>query len=445
MQLVLIGISHHSAPVALRERLAFGPADLRRLLTDPPTRRLADAAGVAEFALLSTCNRTELYAAARDAGHRVPAEPRALLAFLAGIGGGELDAETLRAHAYTRIGTDAVRHLCRVAAGLDSMVLGESEIQGQVSHARDLAEQEGTLGPLLREALRTAVRVGRRARTETGICRWPASVSSEAVRLLADVGGPLDRQAVLIVGTGKMSRLTGEVLRSHGVRRLTVVSRTTRHAEALASSWGATALPWHELAAAIRAADAVICSTGAPHAVVSEELVRSAIGADGDGRRRVFVDIAVPRDVEAAVARLPGIELYDMDGLQGRLDGNLELRRREVPAVTRIIEEEVTRFEEWRNAAALRPLLGQMRAWSEAIRRREVDRALRRLGDVAPEVHAQIEALSESLVNKLLHEPTRRLRAASDSEQALTLTRVTRELFGLDERTEEPPAGESVA
>jgi glutamyl-tRNA reductase len=229
------------------------------------------------------------------------------------------------------------------------------------------------------------------------------------------------------------------------VRRLTVVSRTTQHAEALATSWGAAALPWHELAAAIRAADAVICSTGAPHAVVSEELVWSVVGANGDGRRRVFVDIAVPRDVEAAVARLPGIELYDMDALQGRIDGNLEFRRREVPAVTRIIEEEVARFEEWRNGAALRPLFVQMRARSEAIRRREVDRALRHLGDVSPGVRAQIEALSESLVNKLLHEPTRRLRAARDPERALTLTRVTRELFGLDELSEEPPAGEGVA
>jgi glutamyl-tRNA reductase len=443
MPLVLIGISHHSAPVALRERLVFGPEEQRRLLTDPATRQRADVAGVTEFALLSTCNRTELWAAGRDGCHRFLKEPRGLLEFLAGLS--SLDVETLRAHTYTRIGADAVRHLCRVAAGIESMVLGESEILGQVSHAHELAARVGTLGPLLQEALHTAVRAGRRARTETGICRRPSSVSSEAVRLLAEVGGPLDGQAVLIVGTGKMGRLAGEVLRSHRVRRLTVVSRTTQHAKALATSWGATALPWHELAGAIRAADAVICSTGAPHAVVSEELVRSAIGADGDGRRRVFMDIAVPRDVEAAVAALPGIELYDMDALQGRLDGNLELRRQEVPAVTRIIEEEVARFEEWRNAATLRPLLVQMRARSEAIRRREVDRAIRHLGDVSPEVRAQIEALSESLVSKLLHEPTRRLRAASDPERARTLTRVTRELFGLDELSEEPPAGESVA
>lgn len=443
MSLALVGISHHTTPVALRERLAVGSKELGRLWTDAAARRLTDAAGLAELVLLVTCNRTELYAAAADVHHRFGEPPGELFELLAGMGG--LGVDALRRHVYTRTGTDAVRHLCRVAAGVDSMVLGESEILGQVGQAREHAAAQDVIGPLLEEAFNTAVRAGRRARTETGISRWPASVSTEAVRLLSELRGSLEGLAVLIVGTGKMGRLAGEALRSNGVRRLTVVSRTTRHAEALAADWDASALPWHELSGAIRAADAVICSTGAPHAVITEELVRSAIGAAGDGRRRTFVDIAVPRDVETAVGALPGVEVHDMDALQGRLDGNLELRRRELPAVARIIEEEVARFEDWRRGAAVRPLLVQMRARSEAIRRREVDRALRRLGDVSPKVRAQIEAFSESLVNKLLHEPTRRLRAASDPEQARAFSQVTRELFGLDDPGQEPRAGGSAA
>ncbi len=429
MPLALVGINHRTAPLALRERLALSVGEQRALLENPSARAVARHAGLAELVLLSTCNRTELYAAADHADHRVAEVPRGMLELLAGAGG--LEPEALLPHTYMHAGMDALRHLCTVAAGLDSMVLGESEVLGQVSQAHEAAARVGSIGPLLEEAFRSAVRAGRRARTETGICRRPASVSSEAVRLLADVAGELQHLRVLIVGTGKMGRLAGEALRAHGARRLRVVSRTSEHAAALAGQWGVDALPWHDLAGAIATADAVICSTGAPHAVITRELVERARRTLPAARRQIFVDIAVPRDVEPMVAGLDGVEVYDLDALQERLNGNLELRRREVPAVQAIVEEELRRFEEWRHAAALRPLLTEMHARGEAIRRREVERMLRRMGQVPPELQEQLEAFSRSLVTKLLHEPTRRLRQTVNPEEVQTYTSITRELFGL--------------
>lgn len=431
MPLAVVGINHHTAPLSLRERLALTDSQQGDLLNGPLGDTLRRHAGLAEFVFLSTCNRTELYTAAPRIDRPIGEAPRGLLDMLAQHGG--LEPAELAPHGYTHVGGDALRHLCRVASGLDSMVLGESEILGQVGHALEMAKQLGTVGPIIEEAFHTAVRAGRRARTETGICHHPASVSTEAVRLLADVAGPLDQLTVLIVGTGKMGRLAGEALRAYRVRHLRVISRTAEHAAEVARAWGADALAWHELSDAIGDADAIISSTGAPHAVLTRELIERARMNGNGARRRVFVDIAVPRDVEREVAELPNTEVYDLDALQARLEGNLELRRREVPAVERIIEEELRHFDDWRRGAVLRPLLAEMHARGEAIRERELAKMLRRLGDdVSPELKDQLEAFSRSLVNKLLHEPTRRLRETSDPERARTYTHLTRELFGLD-------------
>jgi glutamyl-tRNA reductase len=410
MPLACTGINHRTASVSLRERLALGPVAQRRVLH----ASRAPGTPFGELAILSTCNRTEVYAAPLETTD-------ALLELLSGIAG--VPAAALQPHTYQETGVDAVRRLCRVAAGLDSMVLGESEIQGQVAAAFRTAEDAGTAGPVLTAAFRAATQAGRRARAETGIGHLPTSVSSEAIRLLRDVAGPLDRLSVLLVGTGKMGRLAGQSLR-RATARLTVISRTAAHAQELARHCDAAALGWHELPDAVARADAIICSTGAPHAVVSRDLVRGAI-ASGPARRRIFVDIAVPRDVEPEVRDLPGCELYDLDALQQRLAGNLEVRRQEVPAVLAIVEQEVERFDAWARQQTIRPLLLEIRARGEAIRQREVARALRRLGPASPELAALLDEFSKSLVNKLLHEPTRRLPTVDDPD-------IARALFGLD-------------
>lgn len=428
MPIVCVGVDHRTAPVAVRERLSFAEHEHRDVLSAGGLAVRFRPAGLTEFALLSTCNRTELYAAAGDASHRFPEVPPALALALAELRGA--DPAELRDHLYAHAGPAAVHHLCRVASGLDSMILGESEILGQVSRAHEAAAAAGAAGIVLQAAFQTAVRAGRRARCETSISRHSASVGSEAVRVLKESGCDLASARVLVVGTGEMGRLAGRALRAQGAGGLSVVSRTSAHAELLAAALGATALAWHALEAAIREADVVVSVTGAPHAVITTELVRAArLGAGARPLR--FVDLAVPRDVEPAVRHLPGVTVYDLDDVQARLDGHLEDRRREIPEVERIVAEELARFEDWCRGEVLRPLLAEMRMRSEAIRREEVERASRRLGDVPDHVREQFEAFSRTLVGKLLHEPTRRLRDEPDPERREAFARVTRHLLGM--------------
>jgi glutamyl-tRNA reductase len=427
MPVVCVGIAHHSAPVALREQLAVGAADQHDFL-HAVAGPAADA-GFGEVAILSTCNRTELYAASADITDRQPEIP-AVLRRLMGARR-PLDADLLDLHLTPRSGPDAVRHLCRVAAGLESMVIGESEVLGQVTAAHETAQRAGVLGPVLGAAFRAAVRAGRRARTETGIARSPASVSTEAVRQLEAIRGELRTARIVIVGTGQAGERAGEALLKRGATDLRVVSRTVEHAEVLARAWEAVPLPWHALEAAIRDADVVVSCTGAPHAVITHELVASALAGRPAARALLIADIAVPRDVEASVRTLPLVTVLDLDDLQRRVEGNLESRRREVPQVEAIVEEEVERFEEWRHGEELRPLLSAMHTHAEAIRRHEVERALRRLGRVAPEIEEQVDALTRALVSKLMHGPTQRLRDETDPLRSDRFARAAVELFGL--------------
>ena len=429
MPIVCVGINYLTAPVALREQLSFGPGEQASLLRGPLLLEAGAPAGLREFVLLSTCNRTELYAAAPDVSQHFTTVPVELADPLARAHG--LSSSEFASHLYAHTSIDAVRHLCRVASGLDSMVLGESEVLGQVADAYELARREGTAGRVLGAAFHTAIRAGRRARTETGICRCPMSVSSESIRALRETGWEPDGSRVLIVGTGKMSRLAGEVLRAHGVRDLRVIGRTAARAESVARGLDARPLAWHLLEDTLRDVDVVFCATSAPHAVVRRERVVAARAGVAAVQPLRFIDIAVPRDVEPAVRDLPGVTVFDLDDLQRRLARNLDGRRREIPAVEAVVDEELRYFEEWRHGAELRPLLAAMHQQSEAIRQREVARALRRLKEHSPEIEEQLHAFSRSLVNKLLHEPTRRLREETDPNRSDTYVRVTRDLFGL--------------
>lgn len=430
MPIVCIGINYRTAPVALREQLSFSPGEQADLLRGPRLRAAGADAGLGEFVLLSTCNRTELYAAAADVARHLTTAPAGLAEALAAARG--LPAGAFAAHLYGHASTDAVRHLCRVASGLDSMVLGESEVLGQVADAFELARREGAAGRVLGAVFHTAIRAGRRARTETGICRCPMSVSSESVRALRDSGWEPAGSRVLVVGTGKMSRLAGEVLRGHGVHDLRIIGRTAARAEAVARALDATPLAWHRFESVLPEVDVVFCATSAPHAVVTRERVAAARTGVAAGRPLRFIDIAVPRDVEPAVRDLPGVTVFDLDDLQRRLTRNLDSRRREVPAVDALVEEELRHFEDWRHGAELRPLLAAMHQQSEEIRQREVARALRRLKGCTPEMEEHFHAFSRSLVNKLLHAPTRRLRDETDPNRCDVYVRATRDLFGLD-------------
>ncbi|HSB54190.1 MAG TPA: glutamyl-tRNA reductase [Gemmatimonadales bacterium] len=427
MPIACVGLSHHTASLAVRERLAFSRESVSSALArvrEPGLR----AIGIAELSLVSTCNRTELYAAAADPSFRFSRAPELLSHLLLSAGGPGL--EEVRPCLYQHASTEAVRHLCRVASGLDSMILGEAEVLGQVAAAHQTAVQAGTAGPILEAAFLAAVRAGRRARSETGICRNPVSIASEGVRLASEVAPPGAR--ILILGTGEMGRILGRVVGSRGFTRVEVIGRTAESVAAVAAGIAATARPWHELHDAVRDADLVLTCTAAPHPVITRELVQSAVAGRQTDRTLTLIDLAVPRDVEPEVASFPGVRVYNIDALQPRLNGNLAGRRQEVPQVEAIVEEEVTLFQAWRHGAGLRPVLAAMHLRGEEIRRKETDRALRRMGCADPQVQRQVEALSRAIVAKLLHHPSARLRMETDPMRSRLYVGAVRDLFGLD-------------
>jgi glutamyl-tRNA reductase len=337
-RIVCVGVNFRTAPVEYREKLGSDlPALCKRVCTRAHAVSNGDGEAIRELAWLSTCNRVELYAVVGENGGTAPLV--AILAEAAGLNPGDVAL-----HTYRHCGYDAVRHLCRVASGLDSMVLGEPQILGQVAQALTEARASRTAGPVLNRVFRRAVTTGRRARTETSIGRNPASMSSVAVALAGSVVGTLRERRVLVIGLGEMGSVTVKALRSRQVIEIAVANRTRARAEQVSARWGYRAYPMDELAAALEWADVVISSTSCPHPIVDGEIVRDVV-ARRDGRALVFVDIAVPRDIDPAVREHPGVHLFDADDLSGNLDDGLAARRNEIPKVEGIVAEEIARLE----------------------------------------------------------------------------------------------------
>jgi glutamyl-tRNA reductase len=422
-RVAVLGLSHRTAPVAQREKAALDADGVRSLL-----RRLMLDPLVDEAAAVSTCNRTEVYVASDDAEYAHDAAARALVA-CSRIGPAELAC----AH-YSLYDDAAAGHLFRLAGGLDSMVLGESEVQGQVRAAAALAEEEGALGPLLGGLFRRALAAGGRVRRETGIADGPMSVSSVAVDTARRALPDLASRRVLVVGAGRMAESTARALRRQGAGELVVANRTLSAARALATCVGGRAVELSALAEELLRADIVVCSTDAPHPIVRATDVAAALIPRPE-RPLVLIDLAVPRDVEPEVASLRGVVLYDIDDLDRVMERNLEGRRRELARAEHIVADEVARFRAWRNGLAVAPTVEALYSRAEELRRAELARAARGLD---PERRAALDSFSRSLVTKLLHEPALRLREAGSLRQAETL----RELFGLD--SAQQPAGEVV-
>lgn len=432
MMILCLGLSHHTAPVELRERLGFTHETLKAALALFSCGQDAQPEQVSELVILSTCNRLELYACVRarvSPGTAEDSEPfRTLVDFLVETRG--VPAVEFEPHLYRHVGTTVVRHLCRVAAGLDSMILGEPQILGQVTDAYEVALSRHAIGPVLSALFRTAIRAGKRARSETAISRNPASISSVAIRLVEQSVGPLAGRRVLVIGSGEMGELAVEALRARGVRHIAVVNRTHQRAAELAQQWGGQAFNFERLAEAIRQADIVIASTGAPHTLVGPALVREVMSSRS-GQPLVFIDIAVPRDVDEAVREIPGVRVFDIDDLQSWVEGSIAERQNEIPRVEAIMAQEVMTFEAWLRGVEVMPVIADLRQKAEAIRRRELDRTLHYLPDLDPQMREHIQHLSHSLVNKLLHEPTLRLRAEANNGHAAEYAEAVRYLFGL--------------
>lgn len=417
MHIIVTGISYRSAPLAVRERLALGPEAIQRVLAS------ASAAGFAEAVVVATCGRTEIYAASREdrpEGGELPG----LLAEAAGE-----PLSTFEAYLETRHDAEAVRHLVRVAAGLDSLVLGESEILGQIGDALEAAEAAGTVGMLLIKVFHAAIKAGRRARAETKIADGASSVPAVAVHVTTRALGSLENRAVLVLGAGAMASKAVRALVRRGAGPVTVINRTVERAERLADRYAARAAGLERLADALREADICITSTGAQQPIVTAADVRAGERAE---RPLVIVDMAVPRDVEPAARTLPGVTYFDLDDLAAKAEESISDRRAQVPKVDAIVADETERALGWLTTASVLPTIASLRSRAEAIRAAELERALRKLPHLSPAERKALEAFSRSLVKKLLHDPTVSLKAEAGSPGAAELASAARRLFALE-------------
>jgi glutamyl-tRNA reductase len=417
-----VGISHRTAPLALRERLALTPTTIAAILSRFGCGQGERPTGVSELVILSTCNRLELYAAAGDGG------AQSLFDIVAETTG--VDAAELGAAVYTLTGADAVRHLCRTAAGLDSMILGEPQILGQIGQAYSTALSQRAAGHMLSTLFRGAMRAGRRARVETAINRNPATVSSVAVKLVSETVPDLRTARVLVVGAGEVAELTLAALHHRGARDVCVVSRTREHAERLSARFATRSVAFDLLHIALASADVVITSTSAPHHVITRRMLADAMSARAH-RPMILVDIAVPRDVDPTVADLPGVRCVDLDDLQRHVSDNLLERELEVPRAESILEEEAAECIRALQQLGVQPLIADLRAHTESVRRDALARASRHFAHLSDADRAKVDAFSESLINRLLHEPMVRLRAEARKGQAAGYALAVRELFGL--------------
>jgi glutamyl-tRNA reductase len=420
--LVVVGVNHERAPVEVRERLAIPDARLAAALAG-----LLAETGLGEALLLATCNRVEVWGVGRAA------EATGAVAGWLAVQGGTAPA-ALAGLTYEHRGTAAVAHMAAVAAGLDSMVLGEPQILGQVKAAHAAATAAGAVGTVLGDAVTQALRIARRVRTETEIGRGAVSVSYAAVELARKIYGDLRDRSVVLLGAGEMGGLAARHLADVGVSHLLIVSRTVERAEAIARETGGKAAPFEEFPRHAAGADILICAATAPDVLVTAGQVAGWLALRP--RPLFVIDLGVPRNVDRGVSRLADVYLYDIDDLEGVVEANRRARGRELERARQLVAEAVARLERTTAARTAAPTIRSLRAKLEEIRQAEVERTLARLRHHDDEVRAAVEAMSAALVNKILHGPIEQLKAAQAVPGGARLRALVRELFGLDREGE---------
>lgn len=422
MQISVIGISHKTAPVAVREHFAFTPEELPPLLA-----RLGER--YAGAAVISTCNRTEVYvASARGIG-----DPRPIVALLSELKG---DVAMEGAPFFALSGSEAARHLFRVSAGVESMVVGESEILGQVRAAFTSATAAGTHMPAISRLFHTAIRVGRKVRAQTEIGRHAVSISSTAVALARETLGDLSGLTVLVVGAGEAGRLAAMALANVGVGHTLVTSRTPEHTADLAATLGADRIAFDDREAAIAVADIVISSTAAPAFVIDRTMVERAMSARAS-RPLLLIDIAVPRDIDPSCNQMAGVHLCDIDELQAVAERNMSRRRGAVAQAEQIIGDDVAKFQDWLRSLEIVPTVASLRGQAESVRIAELQRTLAKTTMSAAD-RKRVDAMTSAIVKKLLHTPITRLKDPSEGDRYV---QAARGLFGLDDA---PPARDAI-
>jgi len=429
-ELLALGASHKTAPLALRERIALtdnGAEPLLRELTAHPA--------IGEAVALSTCNRTELYLLVTDP---VEAES-AVLALLARRAG--IRPTELLDGIYSLRNCDAARHLYRVASGLESMIVGEAEVQGQVKRAYEAALAARTTGPMTNKLFRAALATGKRVRTETAISAGRASVASVTVDAARDALGDLTDRHVLLIGAGETAELTARALHDQGVTTMFIANRRRERAIALAKQFGGASGSFDALPAELRRADIVISSTSSPHTLLGAEEL-ALVAGDRRGRPLLLVDLAVPRDIDPACAELPGVTLLDIDGLQTQVRRHISVRKAEARGAEGIVEEEIQAFAGWLGSLEVLPTVAALREHADAVVAQVLAENEGRWETLSERDRKRVDALAKAVAKRLLHEPTRRVKGLDASHRHARL-QLLRELFGLDEAA--PEAAEQPA
>ena len=421
MDLLVTGISHKRTPMEIRERVYFDESDLRT-----PVLELKARKEIEEAVLVSTCNRMEVYARTDDFDQAVSSIQEFIGQFH------EVPQAILKEHGYAMKTKEAVRHAFRVSSALDSMVVGEPQILGQVKKSYRIAQEAGSTGIYLNHLFERSFAVAKRVRTETRIGENAVSVSYAAVELARKIFGDLDAQRVMLVGAGEMAELATQHLVQLGARGVVVANRSIERAEALADRFGGRAVDINHVEAELVVADIVLCSTGAPHAVIHRETVQRVIRRRRN-RPMFFIDIAIPRDVEPGVQDIGNVYLYNIDDLEHVVAANIQEREREAARAEVLIDEESAAFLRWMETLEVVPTIVSLRERAEAVRLKEVADLRSRLKGLSPEADEAVNALTASLVNKLLHSPITELKRRAAGDDAPTFLRVTRSLFGLDD------------
>ena len=426
MEIIVVGLSHKSAPVDIREKVAFAPDCIHEAL-----HTVRSLEHVQEGVIVSTCNRVEVYAASRQREQGV----ESLVRFMSEYH--RVALEDLRPHLYVQVGPEAVRHVFRVASSLDSMVVGEPQILGQVKDAYDVAVEGSATGLVLNRFMHKAFSAAKRVRTETRIAQSAVSVSFAAVELARKIFGSLQGKSVMVIGAGEMCELAATHLVENGVRDVVVTNRTLARAEKLAAQFEGRAVAFDEFDRYLPEVDIVVSSTGAPHFVLGVEAVKAAMKARK--QKPVFlIDIAVPRDMDPRINELPNVYLYDVDDLQGVVESNKKERAKEAGKAETIVLEEVQSFLAWLKTLEVTPAIRALRDSFDAIRRAELDKTLKAFGDdLTQKQRKSLEAMSQAIVNKILHQPTLYLKTLADDPEADFSVDAVRCLFGLEEET--PP------
>ena len=428
MEIVLIGLSHKTAPVEIREKFCIPREKAKEFLG-----QLAGVPGVREGMVLSTCNRMEILGVVEG----VEDEASRIEDLLAGLAG--MSANELNSYLYLRRGEEAVRHLFRVTSSLDSMVLGEPQILGQVKEAYSQALESKVSGLILNKLFHRSFFVAKRVRTETKIASQAVSVSFAAVELAKKILGNLDDKRAMLIGAGEMSELAARHLLNQGVREILVTNRTQQRALELAQAFQGKAVPFEDFLQQLKNVDIVLSSTGSTHYIIRKEQLTEVIRARKN-RPMFFIDIAVPRDVDPAINEIDNVYVYDIDDLQGLVESNKEERKKQVQQAEEIVAQGVEAFQGWLRSLEVVPTILALRSRMEEIRKGEVDKALSLFKNVSDDERKALDLLTNSIINKILHHPISLLKHQESLDHGRIYVEMTRKIFRLDEEDNEPSA-----